>query len=123
MFPKMLKVLVLCGVIGLCACGGEQERVPSTPSSPETPQEPAANPQSSQGYHQPSALQSVVSEITLPTSGIEHGMDLNDDGVVDNQIGRIQGDFVEVLGGLEEGTEVVTSGAQKLNEGDKVKVA
>jgi RND family efflux transporter MFP subunit len=39
------------------------------------------------------------------------------------QIGRIQGDFVEVLGGLEEGTEVVTSGAQKLNEGDKVKVA
>jgi len=38
------------------------------------------------------------------------------------QIGRIQGDYVEVLGGLEAGTQVVTFGAQKLNEGDKVKV-
>lgn len=36
------------------------------------------------------------------------------------EIGRIQGDMVEVTGGLEEGTRVVTSGAQKLNEGDKV---
>ena len=37
-------------------------------------------------------------------------------------IGRLQDDFVEVLDGLEEGTQVVTSGAQKLNEGDKVKI-
>jgi len=38
-------------------------------------------------------------------------------------IGRMQDDFVEVLGGLEDGTRVVTSGAQKLNEGDKVKIS
>ncbi|MFZ0430804.1 MAG: efflux RND transporter periplasmic adaptor subunit [Acidobacteriota bacterium] len=38
------------------------------------------------------------------------------------EIGRIQGDFVEVLDGLGEGTQVVTSGAQKLNEGDKVRI-
>lgn len=37
-------------------------------------------------------------------------------------IGRIQGDFVEVLDGLQEGTQVVTTGAQKLNEGDKVRI-
>ncbi len=38
------------------------------------------------------------------------------------EIGRIQGDFVEVLDGLGEGTQVVTAGAQKLNEGDKVRI-
>ena len=38
------------------------------------------------------------------------------------EIGRIQGNFVEVLDGLGEGTQVVTSGAQKLNEGDKVRI-
>lgn len=37
-------------------------------------------------------------------------------------IGRIQGDKVEVLDGLSEGTVVVTAGAQKLNSGDKVRV-
>jgi membrane fusion protein, multidrug efflux system len=38
------------------------------------------------------------------------------------EIGRIQGNYVEVLDGLGEGTQVVTSGAQKLNEGDKVRI-
>lgn len=38
------------------------------------------------------------------------------------QIGVIQEGFVEVLGGLDEGAEVVTSGAQKLNDGDKVRL-
>lgn len=38
------------------------------------------------------------------------------------EVGRIQDDLVEILGGLEEGAEVITSGAQKLNEGDKVRV-
>jgi len=37
-------------------------------------------------------------------------------------IGDIQGDFVEVLSGLEAGTRVVTAGAQKLNDGDKVRI-
>jgi len=39
----------------------------------------------------PSALQSVVSEIVLPTSGNEHGLDLDGDGMVDNQVGRLLG--------------------------------
>jgi RND family efflux transporter MFP subunit len=38
------------------------------------------------------------------------------------RIGRIQGDQVEVLEGLEPDTPVVASGAQKLNEGDKVRL-
>lgn len=38
------------------------------------------------------------------------------------EIGRIQDNYVEVLDGLGEGTQVVTSGAQKLNEGDKVRI-
>ena len=38
------------------------------------------------------------------------------------EIGRIQGDYVEVLEGIGEGTQVVTAGAQKLNEGDKVRI-
>lgn len=36
------------------------------------------------------------------------------------EIGRIQGDMVEVLSGIEAGAKMVGSGAQKLNEGDKV---
>lgn len=38
------------------------------------------------------------------------------------EIGRIQDDMVEVLAGLEEGVRVVTSGAQKLNDGDLVTI-
>ncbi len=38
------------------------------------------------------------------------------------EIGRIQGDMVEVVSGLEEGVRVVTSGAQKLNDGDMVTI-
>lgn len=37
-------------------------------------------------------------------------------------VGRIQGDTVEILQGLEVGTQVVTAGAQKLNDGDKVRL-
>ena len=37
------------------------------------------------------------------------------------QIGRIEGEVVEVLGGLQEGAQVVTTGAQNLNDGDKVR--
>lgn len=39
------------------------------------------------------------------------------------EIGRVQGDFVEILGGLPAGTRIVTTGAQNLNEGDLVKIA
>lgn len=39
------------------------------------------------------------------------------------QIGRIQGNFVEILEGLEPAMEIITTGAQNLNEGDVVKRA
>lgn len=38
-------------------------------------------------------------------------------------VGRIQGEYVEILDGLEAGTVIVTKGAQNLNEGDTVQVA
>ena len=37
------------------------------------------------------------------------------------EIGRIEGDVVEVLRGLQEGAEVVSTGAQNLNDGDQVR--
>jgi RND family efflux transporter MFP subunit len=37
------------------------------------------------------------------------------------EVGAIDGDTVEVLSGLLEGAEIVTSGAQNLNEGDPVR--
>ena len=37
------------------------------------------------------------------------------------EIGRIEGDVVEVLTGLQDGAEVVASGAQNLNDGDAVR--
>ncbi len=37
------------------------------------------------------------------------------------EIGQIKGDVVEVVDGLEEGVEIVTVGAQNLNEGDRVR--
>lgn len=37
------------------------------------------------------------------------------------EIGKIEGQVVEVLEGLSEGTRVVSAGAQNLNEGDKVR--
>ncbi|MFQ5738592.1 MAG: efflux RND transporter periplasmic adaptor subunit [Acidobacteriota bacterium] len=38
------------------------------------------------------------------------------------QVGRIEGDFVETIEGLDPGAEIVTTGAQSLNEGDAVRV-
>lgn len=37
------------------------------------------------------------------------------------EVGTIDGDTVEVLSGLQDGAEIVTSGAQNLNEGDPVR--
>lgn len=37
------------------------------------------------------------------------------------EIGRINGQVVEVIDGLSEGTRIVSTGAQNLNEGDKVR--
>ncbi len=37
------------------------------------------------------------------------------------QIGSIEGDFVEVRDGLDEGSVIVSAGAQNLNEGDRVR--
>ncbi|MBI4456438.1 MAG: efflux RND transporter periplasmic adaptor subunit [Acidobacteria bacterium] len=38
------------------------------------------------------------------------------------QTGQIQGDFVEVLSGLETNTRIITTGAQNVNEGDQVRL-
>jgi RND family efflux transporter MFP subunit len=38
------------------------------------------------------------------------------------EAGRITGEVVEILGGLEEGVEFVTVGAQNVNEGDRVRL-
>jgi len=68
----------------------------------------------------------AIPRSALLTRGTEMGVFLLSEDLVTHykliQIGRIQGDYVEVLGGLERGTPVVTSGAQKLNDGDKVKI-
>jgi Cu(I)/Ag(I) efflux system membrane fusion protein len=75
------------------------------------------------GTPQPSL---AIPRSALLTRGTEKGVFLLDDATSTVfrrvRIGRIQDDFVEILEGLEEGTVVVTSGAQKLNEGDKVKI-
>jgi RND family efflux transporter MFP subunit len=39
------------------------------------------------------------------------------------QVGTEQGDIVEILGGLTEGTEVITTGAGQLRDGDRVVIA
>ncbi len=61
----------------------------------------------------------------LLTRGIQKGVYvLTEDMVTVFQpigIGQIKGDVVEVLVGLEEGVEVVSAGAQNLNEGDRVR--
>lgn len=69
----------------------------------------------------------AIPRSALLTRGNSQGVFLLDDDLktrfVPISVGRMQGDFVEVLDGLEEGTQVVTSGAQKLNEGDKVTIS
>ena len=37
------------------------------------------------------------------------------------EIGRIEDDVVEVLRGLQEGAQIVSTGAQNLNDGDEVR--
>ena len=39
------------------------------------------------------------------------------------QVGTEQGDIVEVLGGLTEGAEVITTGAGQLRDGDRIVIA
>ncbi|UCF38483.1 MAG: efflux RND transporter periplasmic adaptor subunit [Acidobacteriota bacterium] len=68
----------------------------------------------------------AIPRSALLTRGDSKGVFLLDDELVTHfleiRIGRIQGDYVEVLEGLDEGVTVVTNGVQKLNEGDKVKI-
>jgi RND family efflux transporter MFP subunit len=68
----------------------------------------------------------AIPRAALLTRGTEKGVFVLDKDQVTQyrpiQIGRIQGDYVEVMDGLEPETEVVTTGAQKLNEGDKVNI-
>jgi len=80
--------------LGLGACGGEEHppvgQDPQTPQPPQVPSNPPAQPL-------PSALQSVVSQIQLPLAG-NVGMDLDGDGLIDNQIGRLLGELHGLLG-------------------------
>jgi len=68
----------------------------------------------------------AIPRAALLTRGNDKGVFLLDQDSLTRyrsiSIGRIQNDWVEVLDGLEEGTQVVTSGAQKLNDGDKVRI-
>jgi len=61
----------------------------------------------------------------LLTRGIQKGVYLLTEDMVTVfqpiEIGQIKGQVVEVVGGLEEGVEIVSVGAQNLNEGDRVR--
>jgi HlyD family secretion protein len=67
-----------------------------------------------------------VPRAALLTRGTEKGVYLLTDQQTTEfrriEIGAIQGDNVEVLSGLDPGARVVTTGAQKLNDGDKVRI-
>jgi Cu(I)/Ag(I) efflux system membrane fusion protein len=69
----------------------------------------------------------AIDRSALLTRGSLQGVFLLDEGLITHfvpiTVGRMQDDFVEVLDGLSEGTRVVTSGAQKLNEGDRVTIS
>ena len=69
----------------------------------------------------------AIDRSALLTRGSLQGVFLLDEELITHfvpiTVGRMQDDFVEVLEGLSEGTRVVTSGAQKLNEGDKVTIS
>src|SRR6185503_21348891 len=39
------------------------------------------------------------------------------------QVGTEQGDIVEILGGLTEGNEVITTGSGQLRDGDRIVIA
>ena len=68
-----------------------------------------------------------VPRSALLTQGGQQGVYLLSEGMTVTfnpiRVGRVTGEMVEVISGLEEGTEVVTSGAQSLNEGDLVQLA
>ena len=80
-------VLISCLMV-VVGCGGEDDPLAPPPVDPVDPAPPTlAIPQ----ILPPSALQSVMSQIILPTNGTEHSLDLDGDGVVDNQVGRLLG--------------------------------
>ena len=95
---RIVRIAVIALILGpwLIACGVEEEGegiyVPP-PTNNNKPQKPP--PSTSKSL--PSALQSVVSHIDLPTSGKDHGLDLDGDGVVDNQVGRLIGQLRSLL--------------------------
>jgi hypothetical protein len=79
--------------VALAACGSEWE--PNSDPFVAPPGQPTLPPDVKSTA---SALQSVVSSLTLSTSGQQHGLDLNGDGVVDNQIGRFLGQVKQLVG-------------------------
>jgi hypothetical protein len=79
--------------LAIAACGSEWE--PSSEPSITPPEQPTLPPDVNT---KTSALQSVVSSITLSTSGQQYGLDLNGDGMIDNQIGRFLGQVKQLVG-------------------------
>ncbi len=68
----------------------------------------------------------AVPRAALLTRGDQMGVYLLSDDLVTQyrrvSIGRVEEGFVEIVEGLQEGARVVTSGAQQLNEGDRVRI-
>ncbi len=62
----------------------------------------------------------------LLTRGSEKGVYLLGEGMTaifhPIETGRITGEVVEIMGGLEEGVEFITAGGQNVNEGDRVRL-
>jgi hypothetical protein len=103
----MHRVLVIAlAVVAATGCGGEWQPAPGPGTDGQDPTFP---PEVVQKH---SALQSVVSSITLPQTGKEHALDLNGDGIGDNQIGRLLGQIKQIVGIDLQGalTEQVSKG-------------
>jgi membrane fusion protein, multidrug efflux system len=68
----------------------------------------------------------AVPRAALLTRGDQMGVYLLSEDLVTQyrrvSIGRVEEGFVEIVEGLQEGARVVTSGAQQLNEGDRVRI-
>ena len=74
-----------------------------------------------------SRTSSGIPRAALLTRGSEKGVYVLGEGMTAMfqpiETGRITGEMVEVIGGLEESVEFITAGAQNVSEGDQVRLA